>query len=69
MLVACAEADAHIPKTHVEHSATLLSSFGAEVTKWIFPGGGHTVFPPEVEWLQERLSELTTDSANRSQVR
>lgn len=65
VLVASAEEDPHIPKAFVEHSATLLSSFGAQVTKWIFPGGGHTVFPPEVEWLQERLSGSTPAAAKQ----
>lgn len=53
VLVACAERDAHIPLEHVEHSATMLTAFNAEVTRHIFPGSAHTVFPEEIAWLKQ----------------
>lgn len=56
VLLASAEGDAHIPKAFVEHSAAVLKGYGANVTKWIFPGSAHTVFPQEISWLQERLA-------------
>lgn len=52
VLLGCAEADAHIPLEHVEHSATALAAFNAQVTKHIFPGSAHTVFPSEIDWLK-----------------
>lgn len=58
VLVACAEADAHIPLEHVEHTAAALSAFNADVTKHIFPGTAHTVFPEEIEWLQKQIAAL-----------
>jgi phospholipase/carboxylesterase len=58
VLIACAEADAHIPLEHVEHSAAALIAFNAEVTKLVFPGSSHTVFPEEVTWLQKQATRL-----------
>jgi phospholipase/carboxylesterase len=52
VLVACAEHDPHIPLEHVDHSATVLAAFNAEVTRHIFPGAAHTVFPDEIAWLR-----------------
>jgi phospholipase/carboxylesterase len=59
VLIGCAERDAHIPLDHVEHSATALSAFNAEVTKHIFPGSAHTVFPIEVDWLKKQSLRLS----------
>jgi predicted esterase len=58
VLLGCAEADAHIPLEHVEHSATALAAFNADVTKHIFPGSAHTVFPSEIDWLKTRSALL-----------
>jgi len=55
-LVACAEGDAHIPIEFVEKSAALLDGFNATVTKQIFRGSAHTVFPEEIAWLREQIS-------------
>lgn len=54
VLIGCAERDAHIPLEHVEHSAAALGAFNASVTKQIFPGSAHTVFPAEIDWLKAR---------------
>jgi phospholipase/carboxylesterase len=59
VLIGCADHDAHIPLDHVEHSATALSAFNAEVTKHIFPGSAHTVFPIEVDWLKKQSLRLS----------
>jgi predicted esterase len=55
VLLACAERDPHIPLEYVTQSAETLSGLGADVTKLIFPGGSHSVFPEEIEWLARRL--------------
>jgi phospholipase/carboxylesterase len=62
VLLGCAEADAHIPREHVEHSATALAAFNADVTKHIFPGSAHTVFQPEIDWLKARSASLLPDT-------
>jgi phospholipase/carboxylesterase len=56
VLLGCAERDAHIPVAYVERSAAVFSRLGAEVTKRIFPGSAHTIFPEEIEWLKARAS-------------
>lgn len=55
VLLGCATRDAHIPLEHVEHSAGVLTAFNADLTKIIFPGSAHTVFPEEIAWLRDRL--------------
>jgi predicted esterase len=62
VLLACAERDPHIPVDYVERSALDLVQMGADLTKLIFPGGAHTVFPEELTWLGRQLS---ADSAHR----
>jgi phospholipase/carboxylesterase len=57
VLVACAENDAHIPLEFVEKSAVTLTSFNAAVTKQIFTGSAHTVFPDEVAWLRKQVAD------------
>jgi phospholipase/carboxylesterase len=54
VLLACAERDAHIPLEHVEHSAAVFASCNADLTKLLFAGSAHTVFPESVAWLRER---------------
>jgi phospholipase/carboxylesterase len=58
VLLGCADHDAHIPLEHVEHSATALAAFNADVTKQIYPGSAHTVFQPEADWLKTQSSRL-----------
>jgi phospholipase/carboxylesterase len=53
VLLGCAELDAHIPCDYVVRSAEIFSQAGATVTKQIFPGAAHTIFPAEIEWLKE----------------
>jgi phospholipase/carboxylesterase len=60
VLVACAESDAHIPIAHVEKSATFFESANADVTRQIYRGASHSVFPEEIEWLRARVSAWTT---------
>ncbi|HEY9249464.1 MAG TPA: dienelactone hydrolase family protein [Rariglobus sp.] len=58
VLLGCADHDAHIPLDHVEHSATALAAFNADVTKQIYPGSAHTVFQPEADWLKNQSARL-----------
>lgn len=62
VLLGCADDDAHIPRPFVEHSAAVLASAGADVTKQIYPGSAHTVFPAEIAWLNRRLAALPARS-------
>ena len=58
LLLGCAERDAHIPVEYVEHSAVVLTKMGASVTKHIFTGSAHTVFPEEITWLKNQVGKL-----------
>ncbi len=58
VLLGCAEQDAHIPRAYVERSAVTLESLNAQVTKQIYRGSAHTVFPEEVDWINHQLSQL-----------
>ena len=56
VLLACADHDPHIPLPFVEESSGILSRSNAALTKQIFRGYDHTVFPEEIAWLSERIS-------------
>lgn len=58
VLLGCAERDAHIPLPFVEQSADVLAVMNADVTKQIFPGAAHTVFPEELAWINRQLAGL-----------
>jgi phospholipase/carboxylesterase len=55
VLLACAQEDSHIPQPFVERSAAILSDFGANVTKMIFPGASHRIYPEEIDWLRQQI--------------
>ena len=55
VLIACAENDAHIPLPFVEESAEILATSGTDLTKQIFRGYDHTVFPEEIQWLGSQM--------------
>lgn len=66
VLLACAERDAHIPLDYVERSATVLAASNAALTKLIFPGSAHTVFPAEIDWLKQQNVRPTGGRARTS---
>jgi predicted esterase len=51
----CSDRDFHIPLESVEESAALLAAQGAQVTKSIFPGMGHTVNGEELAAVGQLL--------------
>jgi predicted esterase len=54
----CSDRDPHIPLSSVEEAAILLADLGAEVTKSIFPGMGHTINAEELSVIQEAVRGL-----------
>jgi predicted esterase len=54
----CSDRDAHVPEARVIESAELCARMGAEVTKRIYPGMGHTIIDDEVRWAQDLLDSL-----------
>ena len=57
VLLGCAEQDPHIPIDFVERSAAALAAMNADVTKHIFPGSAHTLFPEEIAWIQVQMAK------------
>jgi predicted esterase len=54
----CSDRDAHVPETRVTESAELCSRMGAQVTRRIYPGMGHTIIDDEIRWAQDLLDSL-----------
>lgn len=54
----CSDVDAHIPLQRVEHSAETFADLGADVTKRIYPGMGHTVNDDEIQFVRSLLARI-----------
>jgi predicted esterase len=54
----CSDRDAHVPESRVTESAELCARMGAQVTKRIYPGMGHTIIEDEIRWAQDLLDSL-----------
>ncbi len=55
MLLACGDADAHIPESRVRASATSFANAGAEADLRIYPGLGHTVVEDQIHALRAMI--------------
>ena len=55
----CSDIDPHIPLLRVKETAALFKNMQADVTMQVFPSGGHTVFPEEIEYFRNLLAELS----------
>lgn len=58
VFMGCSDVDPHIPLARVEETAEILTNLGANVTKWIFPGMGHTINSDEIKEAQGILLRL-----------
>lgn len=58
ILLACGDADEHIPVTRVRASATLLSAQGAEVDVRIYPGLGHSIVGDQIDALRAMVEAV-----------
>lgn len=59
----CSDVDPHIPVERVETSAAVFEGLGADVTKRIYGGMGHTVNTDEIEFVRSLLTELQQSAA------
>jgi predicted esterase len=57
--VGCSDADPHIPVERVDESVEIMKKLGAQVTKKIYPGMGHTVNQDEIDHIKKIISSLT----------
>ena len=53
VFLGCSDSDPHIPEERVEESAEVFAELGADVTKELYPGMGHTVNGDELEAARE----------------
>lgn len=53
--VGCSDVDPHIPVERVDESVEVLRKLGADVTKKIYPGMGHTINQDEIDHIKKIL--------------
>lgn len=53
--VGCSDVDPHIPVERVEESVKILKNLGADITKKIYPGMGHTVNQDEMDHIKKMI--------------
>lgn len=59
VFLGCSDADAHIPKARVLHTASVLRQLGGSVTDRLYPGMGHTVNEDELEFVRGMMEALS----------
>lgn len=60
VFLGCSDVDFHIPLERVDESATVFERLGADVTKRIYPGMGHTVNEDEIGFVRELQKSVVT---------
>jgi phospholipase/carboxylesterase len=55
----CSDADFHIPRERVLHSAAVLQRLGADVTTRLYPDLGHTVNQDELDAVRQMMVWIT----------
>lgn len=59
VFLGCSDIDSHVPPERVIESEEVFGRMGAEVTKRIYPGMGHTVNEDEIAFARDLLRGLT----------
>ena len=54
----CSDVDPYIPLERVEQSSAILTAMGAQLTRRIYPGMGHTINQDEIDTVQKIISAL-----------
>lgn len=52
IFIGSSDHDPHVPEARIDESEQVLASMGAEVTKTIYPGIGHTIIQEEIDVAQ-----------------
>ncbi len=63
VLLACGDADPHIPESHVRDSALSFAALGADVDLRIYPGVGHTVIADQLDALRAMIDHVRSLAA------
>ena len=58
VFLGCSDADFHIPRERVLHSADVLRRLGAEVTTRLYPNMGHTVNQDELDAVRRMMASI-----------
>ncbi|TVR26312.1 MAG: phospholipase, partial [Balneolaceae bacterium] len=58
VFMGCSDIDPHIPVERVHETAEILEGLGADLTKKIYPGMGHTVNEDEINNTQKILNRF-----------
>jgi phospholipase/carboxylesterase len=58
VFLGCGTPDPHIPRSRVDETEAILSGMGAEVTKRIYPGLGHSINTDELDEVKAMLSRI-----------
>lgn len=58
VFLGCSDIDPHIPVSRVHESTTVFEQMGAAITEQIYPGGGHTVFPEEIQYIKRLVGRI-----------
>jgi phospholipase/carboxylesterase len=60
MFFGCSDVDSHVPAARVIESAELCARMGADVTRRLYPGMGHTINDDEIAWARNLLDALAS---------
>jgi predicted esterase len=58
VLLACGDADEHIPESYVRDSAAVMTGLGAAVDLRIYPGLGHSIAGDQLDALRDMLDAV-----------
>lgn len=65
VFLGCSDIDPHIPVERVEESASVLQGMGADVTKRLYQGMGHTVNQDELNYVRQLMAPLSKETNGR----
>ena len=57
VFLGCSDVDFHIPKERVNETAVVMERMGANVTKRLYPGMGHTVNQDEITFVRQMMTQ------------
>lgn len=60
VFLGCSDVDPHIPKRRVDQTEAVFARMGAQVTKRIYPGLGHTINQDEIEAVRAMLDAVVS---------
>jgi predicted esterase len=64
VFLGCSDVDSHIPAERVLESEAVFRRLGADVTRKLYPGMGHTVIGDEIENVQRVMDSVLGSSAS-----